>query len=464
MAFFSAKKLVIAVTVIVAITSATFLVKKNNEKINDVKAFSIVVDGKSLGYIDEPINPLQLNHMNVEQIPVYDEVIYSDKLQILNLVKEEYLKAVMEGTTHAVKLTIGENTWIVGSEKEACEVVSRSIEVLLEDHDVDITVSLDDGEPEINYSVPDENMATEDISGIEVVEAISATKMVVSDEEILPVDVAVREITKKTQKPETYQVKSGDVPSKIAESYDMGLTHLYSMNPDLEGRENKLQIGEELIVNVAEPELSIKTIESRVYETEIEKGYVYENDNSLYIGTNKTLNIGANGMKQVQANIESVNGVEVSREIIQEKVLVEPIDAVIAIGTKPLPAKGTIGNFVSPLADYYLSSEFGPRWNRQHRGIDMATDYGSSVRASDGGIISYAGWLGSYGYLVEIDHGNGVKTRYGHNSKILVTKGQTVSQYEQIALVGSTGNSTGPHVHFEIIIDGVPVDPYPYLE
>ncbi len=94
----------------------------------------------------------------------------------------------------------------------------------------------------------------------------------------------------------------------------------------------------------------------------------------------------------------------------------------------------------------------------------MAANYGSSVRASDGGVVSYSGWYSSYGYLVEIDHGNGIKTRYGHNSKLLVSKGDIVSQYQQIALVGSTGNSTGPHVHFEIMIDNTPVDPYLYLE
>ena len=93
------------------------------------------------------------------------------------------------------------------------------------------------------------------------------------------------------------------------------------------------------------------------------------------------------------------------------------------------------------------------------RDRDIANVVGTPVHASKAGTVSYAGWRGGYGKCVMIDHGNGVQTLYGHNSKIQVTVGQKVSAGETIALMGSTGNSTGPHCHFEIRINGSPVNP-----
>jgi murein DD-endopeptidase MepM/ murein hydrolase activator NlpD len=98
-----------------------------------------------------------------------------------------------------------------------------------------------------------------------------------------------------------------------------------------------------------------------------------------------------------------------------------------------------------------------------HEGIDIAVPSGTPVRASASGTVIHAGWLGGYGNLVVIDHGDGLATAYGHNSALLVAVGQNVSQGETISLSGSTGNSTGPHVHFEVRVNGVPVDPLLYL-
>jgi len=117
----------------------------------------------------------------------------------------------------------------------------------------------------------------------------------------------------------------------------------------------------------------------------------------------------------------------------------------------------------------YVSSPFGHRISPfdgsdgYHFGVDIANHLGASVRASADGIVTYAGPRYGYGFLVEIDHGGGLKTRYGHNSKILVKVGQRVAAGEQIAAVGSTGHSTGPHIHFEVLHGGRAVNPMPYL-
>ena len=116
-----------------------------------------------------------------------------------------------------------------------------------------------------------------------------------------------------------------------------------------------------------------------------------------------------------------------------------------------------------------ITSDFGwrnhPIFGRQilHSGIDIGVDEGTPVHAADGGVVVYSGWMDGYGYAVVIDHGNGISTLYGHNSDLAVSEGQTVSKGTVIAYAGSTGNSTGPHVHFEVRVNGDPVDPQGYL-
>jgi murein DD-endopeptidase MepM/ murein hydrolase activator NlpD len=110
-----------------------------------------------------------------------------------------------------------------------------------------------------------------------------------------------------------------------------------------------------------------------------------------------------------------------------------------------------------------LTSGFGWRWGRMHEGIDLAVSLGTPVVAAATGTVIVAGWLGGYGNLVVVDHGDGVATAYGHNTSVTVGAGQSVAQGQLIAYSGNTGHSTGPHVHFEVRINGSPVDPLGYL-
>jgi murein DD-endopeptidase MepM/ murein hydrolase activator NlpD len=108
-------------------------------------------------------------------------------------------------------------------------------------------------------------------------------------------------------------------------------------------------------------------------------------------------------------------------------------------------------------------SGYGMRWGRMHEGIDIAAGLGTPIRAAAAGTVIHAGWLGGYGNLVVLDHGDGLATAYAHASAILVGVGQSVAQGQTLSLVGSTGNSTGPHLHFEVRVNGSAVDPLLYL-
>ncbi len=117
----------------------------------------------------------------------------------------------------------------------------------------------------------------------------------------------------------------------------------------------------------------------------------------------------------------------------------------------------------------WVTSEFGFRWtptletHRFHQGIDIATRTGTPVIAPADGIITFAGWEGTYGKTVLIDHGYGIVTRYAHLSEIYVNAGDRIKRWEAIGTVGDTGITTGPHLHYEIIINGAPVNPRDYL-
>jgi murein DD-endopeptidase MepM/ murein hydrolase activator NlpD len=126
------------------------------------------------------------------------------------------------------------------------------------------------------------------------------------------------------------------------------------------------------------------------------------------------------------------------------------------------PVRQGSGSLIWPV-NGPVSSGFGMRWGRLHAGVDIPVPEGTGVRAADSGSVAIAGWVGGYGNYICIQHGGSLSTCYGHNSSLSVSVGQSVSQGQVIAASGNTGNSTGPHVHFETRVNGNPVDPLGYL-
>jgi murein DD-endopeptidase MepM/ murein hydrolase activator NlpD len=223
-------------------------------------------------------------------------------------------------------------------------------------------------------------------------------------------------------------------------------------------------VGDELIITVPEPELSIVREEEAYYEEEYEAEVIYVDNDNWYTTQTKTLQEPSAGFRKIVAKVQYRNDKEVSREIVKEEVVMEAVAKIVERGTKIPPT------YVKPLSGGRLSSGFGRRKSptkgasSYHRGVDWATPTGTAVFASCGGTVTKAGWGGGYGYVVYITHADGRQTRYAHLSKVLVKSGQTVSQGERIALSGNTGISSGPHVHFEILINGSQVIPLKYLE
>lgn len=291
---------------------------------------------------------------------------------------------------------------------------------------------------------------------VEISEAYVSKSLITSAEE------AADQITKDSQKNEIYEVKSGDTLSSIANSHGLFVKEVLALNSGL-SENTMLQIGDEIIITVPQPELTIRTVEQSTYEEAFfgEVEYIY--NDSWYTTKSVVLQEEEAGYHEVTAMITKQNGTEQSREIISEVVLKEPVCKKIEVGTQTPPT------YIKPLSGGRQTSGYGRRKaptkgaSTNHRAIDWATPTGTAIWASCGGTVSVAGWQSGYGYVVYINHPDGNQTRYGHLSKILVSAGQKVKQGQKIALSGNTGRSTGPHLHFELRVNGTPVNPYNYI-
>lgn len=276
---------------------------------------------------------------------------------------------------------------------------------------------------------------------------------------------AIREVlTANTEEAVSYTVTKGDTYSEIANDNGLRFSELMALNP--QASVDELMIGDVLNIKNAIPFLSVRTVESVTYTEAIESPVEYIDDVSLYVGETQMKTEGLAGEAQVTAEVTYVNNKEIDRTITETKTLTYPTKTIIAKGVTPRPKTASYGSYIWPLSGK-VTSTTGNRnllgSANYHSGLDIAAPYGTNVKASDGGLVTFAGWNGSYGNLVIITHDNGTQTYYAHNSSLLVSKGERVYRGQAIAKVGSTGRSTGNHSHFEVRVNGSIRNPYDFL-
>ena len=178
--------------------------------------------------------------------------------------------------------------------------------------------------------------------------------------------------------------------------------------------------------------------------------------------TNSPIETEKVGQDSVTARLTKRNGEVIEKQELKRERIIEPTTEIILKGTVPPPPKKGTGTFIFP-TNGILTSEFGYRWGRNHNGIDVGASTGTAIRAADGGTVILSDWYYGYGLSIKIDHGGGYVTLYAHNNSNYVNVGDRVFQGQVIGEVGNTGNSTGPHLHFEIIQNGVPRNPFNYF-
>lgn len=267
-----------------------------------------------------------------------------------------------------------------------------------------------------------------------------------------------------------HTVVSGDSLWAIARSNGLTVDELKALNPQLESE--KLKLEQQLTLTKLEPLLNVVVTKEVTTEETIAHETEYKDNSSLLRGESKVITAGKDGSKVVTYEIKESNGIALEKEVLNEVVLSEPVTAVVSKGTGAITisssrsvsaSSGSGSGSLSWPKSGKINSPYGSRSRGFHTGIDISAKTGDPVYAAAGGTVVSAGWAGGYGYCVVLDHGNGLKTRYAHLSSLSVSSGQTVSRGGQVGKAGSTGNSTGPHLHFEVIVNGSTVNPMNYL-
>jgi murein DD-endopeptidase MepM/ murein hydrolase activator NlpD len=299
------------------------------------------------------------------------------------------------------------------------------------------------------------------IIDVTTIEDVQITQSKVSKSDLKDPEDIVKLIINGTDEEQKYIVEEGDTYWTIAEYFNMSLDDLISANPTADP--DFIQIGDELNLIVPKPFLTVQVKRIVVQEEKTKYDTQYEYVSYMYNDEEVVEKEGSYGVSTVESVVTEQNGIQIAKEIVSEEIISEPTTEVVLTGTQdPPPKKGT-GYFINPLAGSTVSSPFGSRSGGFHMGEDLAKAIGSSIQAADGGTVTFAGWSGTYGLMIEIDHGGGYTTRYAHCKELYVSAGEKVYQGKVIAVVGMTGETTGPHLHFEVRKYGVPVNPASYI-
>lgn len=300
---------------------------------------------------------------------------------------------------------------------------------------------------------------------VDVQDGLYLTESIISEEEL------EAKLNGKTQEKQEYTVVSGDTPIDIAAKFGLSVAELNAMNTD---KMDNLYVGTVLTVASEQNYLGVQVTKQITYEQEIPYETVKENSSSYTVGTQRVAVKGQNGTANVTANVTYVDGIEVARDIVSSETIKEPVTQKILVGTKPLSysSGGNLwgggssvvgsGNLFWPVPAR-TTITCGWYGYAGHRAIDIGAPTGTAIHAVDSGTVTYAGWYYNYGYCTIINHGNGMQSLYAHQSAILVSVGQTVSRGQQIGRVGATGKAYGSHLHLEIIVNGVKVNPTYYF-
>lgn len=296
---------------------------------------------------------------------------------------------------------------------------------------------------------------------LEVAEKVKAVERYVYPSEVISAEDAKNLILKGGIETRTYEVVEGDSLWSISREENIPLDDLIKANPQLKS-ENELALGDMINLTEVKPLLNVSLVKKVTYEESIPYKTEIVKDESMWTWDQKIKQPGEHGSKEVAAEVVFKNNLKVSQTVLGEKVIKEPTTRVVARGTKAEVAFRGSGRFLWPAVGQ-ITSPFGYRGRELHTGIDIAQSKGAPVRASNSGTVTFAGWRGGYGNLVILNHGGGIETYYAHNSSITVSVGQQVEKGQQVAKAGSTGRSSGCHVHFEIRVNGSAVNPLNYL-
>ena len=302
------------------------------------------------------------------------------------------------------------------------------------------------------------------IEKAEVQEKIEVKKCNTDLRNVLDTEEMTDRLCTDEERESVHVIAEGETLSKIAEFYHTTEEKILKDNNGMDPAQ--MTAGASIVIKQTTPPVTVRITEKRDYDHVIEYKTEEKRTDEMYEGEEEVQQEGEDGEEEISERYVSINGKinDEDTKILNRKVIKKAVTKVVLIGTAERPPSVGDGVYIWPMeSGYTLTSRYGYRWGRLHAGIDLGTRVGNDVVAADGGIVTRAGYFGGYGLCVDIDHQNGQSTRYGHLSQTLVDVGDEVYEGQHIAEAGNTGFSTGPHLHFEIHINGNSTDPLGYL-
>ncbi|MDC3415056.1 M23 family metallopeptidase [Aquibacillus sp. 3ASR75-11] len=463
-----------AIITCLGLTLTFGVVNAENEELTTV--YHVYVDGKYTGTVDQKNVVEQLVERTIKES--------QDKLKDYSLAVGENISYVPEKTfdpsynnsravdtledqlsvvVNAYALTVGDKVVGYFKDKETAEKVIRNYKAKFVDPEI-LTKLEKDKQNQKNQEnqVPtnEQQLSVGDsiIKDVTLSEDITFSKDKALPKDILTEKEGMKLLEKGTLEDEIHKVKEGDVLGGIAAKYNLDIETILKLNPDLT-EESLLQIGQEINVTDYKPFLDVFVKQEELVEEEISYETEVVSSDDMFKGETKVRQEGQEGSKLVQYAIEKKNGQIVSKEIIEEKTTKEPVKKIVVKGTKVAPSRGS-GQFTSPTYGGIITSPYGSRWGSFHKGLDISGVSNRTIKAIDNGVVVSAGWnSGGYGYMVIVDHGNGYRSLYAHMASVSVKPGQTITRGSQVGVMGSTGNSTGVHLHIEVTKNGATVNP-----
>ena len=461
--FFTLPRAIGIAAMAVIVTVALILIVPSTAKAQYSTGYEVFLCGKSVGIVDSPEEvDAYLSDVRTKFAEAYGMKV-TDQLQI------EYAQ-VETNAKHICPANVFTNMIQNSIDVKGVKVLATIIYV--NDWPAAVVSSQEEAEwvlaeAKAPYEVTSDGTVYTDIS---FVEEVKVEEGAADYSDIIDKEIALHNLTIGPGVELKYhQVVTGDALSRIAKKEGIKVSDIKIANPNLSD-ENKIYPGDRLLVVVPRNSLSIRYTEviDRVQEVPYETEYIP--DDTKYTTETEVIQKGKVGSSKVKAEITYINGIEVDYNLLQQDPLLAPETRIVRKGTIPVPEELTLaveGRMTLPLqkGTYTLTSKFGPRntgiagASTFHKGIDLGARTGTPIYASADGTVHFAGTASGYGLYIRLKHDGGVETRYGHCSQLLVSKGEKVKKGQIIALVGSTGISSGAHLHFEVRIDGVAVDP-----
>ena len=262
-------------------------------------------------------------------------------------------------------------------------------------------------------------------------------------------------------KNKTYKVKDGDSVKSISNQNKMSTEEFLIANQDITDENALLYKGQEVVISYINPRITIVEETHSVKKESIRYKTIEKTDDNLMPGHYEIIQKGKKGISKVTRKIEKQNGKITEALIVSSEVLSEPINKIVKTSSSVDWAWPTVSNYtITEHFGYVLRSDIGESAARSHDGIDIAgLGCGSPVYAANSGTVIQAGWYYGYGNCIQISHGNGIVSVYGHLNSVYVSTGQTVKKGQRIGAMGNTGYSIGCHLHFQLEKNGTLFDP-----